>query len=276
MLKVQIKIFLFMSAAGFYITALSPSAAAEWVACLNGQVWVDQPLITAHDYDVHYASGGYLVFQDSVSQVVRYCMLIGPGWVVDGFRSVDAAPDTDQQTTVFILNRDWETRSFDMRDGKEVYLHQMDGRLFITDQPEEKPGQKVHILKNSWFDHVSGVSAAEYHRITRRADWYALWKRHRERGDAVPHVDFDSDMVIAIFAGERNSVDGVRLAEIREDNQSIYLYYKLAGIAQEESRKNDQPCSFYVLPRSSKKIVVFEGVPSEIGGPIQWLPVWER
>jgi hypothetical protein len=265
--------------AGFYVSNFTPIAMAQWVSCHDRQVWIDQPLISDQGYDVHYTAGEYLVFQDSMSQDIRHCFLIGPGWMLKGFQSVDTGPHSDEQTIIFAINRDLESRYFDMRDGKEVYLHQIDAHLFITDQAEEKPGTKVDILKNAWFDHVSKVAATQYHRVTNRGNWYSLWKLHRGRGEAVPHVDFDADMVIAVFTGEQSSNDrlGVRLAEIREDRKKIYIYYFLETAAvQEEPMPNFQPCAFYVIPRSSKKVVIFEGKPSKIGGPIQWLQVWEE
>jgi len=55
---------------------------------------------------------------------------------------------------------------------------------------------------------VSGVTSRDSFVIKDDGEWVGLWKRHTSNqfpGPPIPRVDFSSEMVVAVFAGERGS-----------------------------------------------------------------------
>ena len=108
-----------------------------------------------------------------------------------------------------------------------------------------------------------------------------LWQRHlgeEETGRydmynelAVPRIDFDRCMVIAIFEDKRFNCAGYRVKSISErDGALLFRYddmpYQTTGGADEVS-----PYGFFVLEKTSREIVVEENVQRRRGPPI-----WEE
>jgi len=68
----------------------------------------------------------------------------------------------------------------------------------------------------------SGVSAPR--RIVVRDDraWRALWSEHAGTSAAAPPVDFDTQMVAAVFAGDRPTPGyGVEITGVRRDGDTL-------------------------------------------------------
>lgn len=57
-------------------------------------------------------------------------------------------------------------------------------------------------VQRGWQGSDSAITVRGFERITQKYEWNALWKRHAP-GAAAPAVDFEREMVIAIFGGKR-------------------------------------------------------------------------
>ena len=149
----------------------------------------------------------------------------------------------------------------------------------------------------------SHVAEKRQYRITSEKEWRDLWRRHfghkpnEEQPLAplwtvpyVPDVDFDQCMVVAVFLGGSKNSAGVKTASVTEDRECLRLRFRdlayqtsiLPGPVPIDPRwaariKEIQdgavtPYGMFVLPRSSKPLVLEEGVPVNKGGP----PVWKE
>jgi hypothetical protein len=62
--------------------------------------------------------------------------------------------------------------------------------------------------------------------IRDQAAWAALWRRHTGSTDAAPPaVDFDREMVIAIFAGEGSASQAISIGRIAHRGLTLMVWY---------------------------------------------------
>lgn len=132
----------------------------------------------------------------------------------------------------------------------------------------------------------SHVSERGYFRITSLKDWTRMWQKHKglkqdEEYDlgfdraGLPLVDFDRFMVIAVFQGSGWNSAGLRAVSIVEEQERIVFRfddksYQTAG--PHGGGKQVTAYGFFVIPRSTKPVVLEENVQNLIGKP----PVWEE
>jgi hypothetical protein len=132
----------------------------------------------------------------------------------------------------------------------------------------------------------SHVTELAYHRITSTDDWARLWQRHKgQESDhpydlyydplALPQVDFDAFMVIAIFQGRGWNSAGLKAISISEAADRIVFRfddksYQTAG--PDGGGDKVAAYGFFVVPRSTKPVALEENVQELIGQP----PVWKE
>jgi len=132
----------------------------------------------------------------------------------------------------------------------------------------------------------SHVVQRQYHRITSTNNWTRLWQKHKtekvtDQYDlyydplTLPLIDFDRYMVIAIFQGSGWNSAGLTAVSIsEEDNRIIFRFddksYQTGG--PDGGGKKVAVYGFFVVPRSSKPVVLEENVQGILGKP----PVWEK
>lgn len=132
----------------------------------------------------------------------------------------------------------------------------------------------------------SHVAEHRYHRITSADDWMRLWQEHKAQKVTdqydmyydpltLPLIDFDGYMVIGIFQGNGWNSAGLRAVSISEENNRIIFRFDEKSYQTSGLNGGGQKVAaygFFVLPRSTKPVVLEENVQGLIGKP----PVWKE
>jgi len=135
----------------------------------------------------------------------------------------------------------------------------------------------------------SKIEDPTYLRISSREEFIRLFMRHlgKERqaydehynSPAMPQIDFDQCMVLAIFAGKSVNTVGLFADSIQElDGRILFRFrprcYQTLDFGNDTSggdgSNHANPFGFFVIPRSDKAIVVEEDVQNVIGSPPKW------
>jgi hypothetical protein len=132
----------------------------------------------------------------------------------------------------------------------------------------------------------SRVKEASYYRVTSEEEWVKIWRRHKGAKESkdydlfhnplgLPNVDFEKCMVIAIFQGSGWNSAGLKAVAVLEEKERIVLRfedksYQTFGPAPDGGGKQVTVYGFFVLPRSSKTVVLEENVENTIGDPPMW------
>ncbi len=123
-------------------------------------------------------------------------------------------------------------------------------------------------------------------RITSPDEWTRLWQEHKGKKPtgrydqfydplSLPAIDFDRYMVIVIFEGGSWQSAGVRVDSISEENERIVFRfsYKVYQVGPGDVEKKATAYGFFVVPRSTKPVVLEEGFHS-MNREVK--PVWEE
>ncbi|MBL9001324.1 MAG: hypothetical protein JNK25_09335 [Phycisphaerae bacterium] len=134
----------------------------------------------------------------------------------------------------------------------------------------------------------SGSFSAERVRgITRPADqasWRDVWTRHQgERAEKdsfgeviAPEIDWTNCMAVAIFEGLARNNRGLYVVGIEDQPERVLLRYdgrtyQTASFGDQPDRGNTvTPYGLFILPRSSKTLVIEENTQNLLGQP----PIW--
>jgi hypothetical protein len=147
---------------------------------------------------------------------------------------------------------------------------------------EEKPARPIVSISGAH----SAYAERAYFRATDAQALAEVWMRHLgkavpERYDyfynpaRIPEVDFDRYMVVAIFQGSSVNSAGVKVEEVLEDEARVVIRfadrsYQTAGV--DGGAEACRPYGFFVVPRTTKAVVLEENVQSYIGKP----PIWRE
>ncbi len=133
----------------------------------------------------------------------------------------------------------------------------------------QKGARRPLAIVASWHGDKSGIDAATHLRIGSAEEFAGLWKRHSEA--KAPDVDFKDSMVIAIFQGKGWNSGGVS-AEAQEDDAQIVVRYNDLSYQTMGGGNEVTAWGIFVLPRSTKAVIVEDNVQGLIGHP----PVWKE
>ena len=119
----------------------------------------------------------------------------------------------------------------------------------------------------------SKIDQPAYELVKSKPDWINLWLRHTRKPpkkdydefynpDRVPEVNFDKCMVIAIFSGKMTNVAALEAVSVTDGSTAIAFRfrersYQTAG--PNGGGKAATPYGLFIVPRSSKPVVVQEG-----------------
>lgn len=140
----------------------------------------------------------------------------------------------------------------------------------ITHMPESEPdpfgdktGEKGGV--RFWSGPESGVTEQCYLRITSRKEWKRLWRRHCDKW--TPRIDFEKQMVVAVFQEQGHNNNGVLPVSLDEDEHRVRLRFNNRGYCtqlpgrgtgSEPPETKVTPYGIFVIPRSSKSLVLEE------------------
>lgn len=126
---------------------------------------------------------------------------------------------------------------------------------------------------SEWSGANSRIEERTYVRISSEKEWEKLWERHLETER--PDVDFSRAMVIGIFKGKGMNSDGVVIASVAEDDDTIRFRFDDASYQTMGPGGGGRKVTAYglfALPRSGKPVVLEENVQGLLGHP----PVWRE
>ena len=130
----------------------------------------------------------------------------------------------------------------------------------------------------------SRVDKPAYHRVTSQQAWDNLWLSHLGKTEAdkfrehipVVTIDFEKNIVIAIFQGTSTNSRGLQITSVDEAKDFITLcfddisYQTAGGLGVGGGSVQVTPYAFVVVPRSSKVIVVKEDIQGLKDKPPEW------
>lgn len=133
----------------------------------------------------------------------------------------------------------------------------------------------------SFAGHDSLIHSREFVRVTTREAWSELWERHLGDGlpqtaqgwPQIPEVDFNQCEVIAFFRGDAWNTNGEIVDSITDRGRSILIRfdsstYQTAG--PDGGGVQVTPFGMWVIPATTKPIVIEENVQGMIGRPPKW------
>jgi len=139
----------------------------------------------------------------------------------------------------------------------------------------------------------SAIAEAAQQLVASQEDWDALWARHLgpdaidpETGEvspAAPDVDFDTQLVVAVFIGRGSTSSGLKLTSYTsEDDQLTIRFLNRSYQTTMRGRKSDEngeaereweerygsisAYGFFLLSRSDREIVLVQELRSMAGG----------
>lgn len=129
----------------------------------------------------------------------------------------------------------------------------------------------------------SQVKERSYRRAASEDEWIKIWQRHKGEKESkdydlfynplgLPSIDFEKCMVIAVFQGSGWNSAGLKAVAILEKKDRIVLRFQNKWYQTGPHAKQVTVYGFFVLPRSSKTVVLEENVQNIIGGK----PVWKE
>jgi hypothetical protein len=141
----------------------------------------------------------------------------------------------------------------------------------------------------------SEVAEAGHHLIAGKEEWTALWARHLgpesidpETGEvspAAPEVDFDTQLIVAVFIGRGSTSYGLKLVSYTSEGDELSIRYlnrsyqttvssrldsEEAKLEWEERYGHVSAYGFFLLPRDVREIVLFQ----DSRGMGQTVPKW--
>ena len=136
----------------------------------------------------------------------------------------------------------------------------------------------------------SKVAKSSFHCVRSLEDWAKIWAKHTGQEDVpyknwdneydvfynrlnLPLVDFDNYMVIGIFKGVGGNNAGLHVVAIDESDEQIRFRFqnKTYGTSGPNGGGKDvQAFGFFVVPASSKPIVIEEKVDRKGRGKTEW------
>lgn len=141
------------------------------------------------------------------------------------------------------------------------------------------PRQGVFKVLRQWTGADSGIKKASSRLIADQSAWTALWAEHvkREASERVnikaPDVDFENEIVLAVFAGETWNSRGYYVHDILQGAARYTLRVDEVTFQTEGPDGGGikvTPYGIYVLPRTAATVVLEENVQSLLGKPPLW------
>jgi hypothetical protein len=154
-------------------------------------------------------------------------------------------------------------------------------------QPGQAPVPGKEAARPALVEHIGAdgnIMGREFHRVLNASDWLDLWARHSgkqkkdlEWSESYPKVDFTRCMVVAFFRGKTVNTRGEGLSAVDEVDGVLRVRFWSSGyqtMSLEGQDKGVPAISYgiWVLPRSTKAVVVEENVQDLIGKP----PIWKE
>lgn len=126
----------------------------------------------------------------------------------------------------------------------------------------------------------SAIADQRFLCLTNPVQWKELWVEHQ--GDELnrtvqgspicPTIDFDRCLVIAVFRGDSWNCDGEFVHSIADREDDVLIRFDSQTYQTMKEGNRVTPFGIWVLPRTSKPIVLEENVQGILGKP----PIWKE
>jgi hypothetical protein len=144
----------------------------------------------------------------------------------------------------------------------------LSGRMATSAEQGERKKLKPCVSISGADSHINKPRCL---RITSIDEWTRLWQEHRGKKISVPYdffydplalplIDFEEYMVIAVFQGESWNSAGLTFDSITEENDKITFKYVGKGYQTVGESKKVSVYGFFIIPRSTKSLVLVEGM----------------
>ena len=130
-----------------------------------------------------------------------------------------------------------------------------------------------------WSGAQSKITEPAYMRISSDRKWRDLWLRHLgiepkdydelHNSPCIPTVDFGRFLAVAIFAGEENCTQGIRVRSVTEDAEVLRVRFSVRFYAHFR-KDTTYPFGILLLPRVPKSVVVEEQGANDPEGKSTW------
>lgn len=133
----------------------------------------------------------------------------------------------------------------------------------------------VSVLR-SWSGPNSGVKKARAEILTTEDQWKKTWAEHDPAAE-LPKIDFEREMVLAIFDGDSWNSRGFYVHELLVgDNAATIIRVDETTYQSMGEGNRVTPFGIFVITRTERPVTVEENVQGIIGKPPQWKPLTAR
>lgn len=155
-------------------------------------------------------------------------------------------------------------------------------KISFGEEFKEESGSEIKVI-DKYMGNKSKITDKQYYRILSEDDFVQLWQKHSDDMADMPKVDFDSNMVVAVFWGIIENYSGVRTGKVTESGDVIYFHftpmYYQTSVSTFDSNANQgydevQPYGIFVIPRINKRLILIHDF-YPIGGPVEMYVVKE-
>lgn len=172
---------------------------------------------------------------------------------------------------------------FEAATGKEVLLRSEGGETpVIHDLP--KPVLRGEIIEpmEGFCGDDSQILEPHIQLVSNVADFSALWQRHAGTLDRLPVVDFERQMVLAVFDGLRSNCNGIDIEYALDTGDYIEVFLRhwnyqshvsqadMDGKPWLDPNNNERPYGIHVLPKIAKPVQVKVDRRALIRSPSVW------
>ena len=106
---------------------------------------------------------------------------------------------------------------------------------------------------------VSGISTRERLTIKEETTWISVWSKHAQSSKSprvVPHVDFERDMVLAVFQGDKSGYnDMVHIEKVRLFKDKMVVLLGHQNLGAEHAKSTLRSYHIVSLPKTSLPVV---------------------
>lgn len=164
--------------------------------------------------------------------------------IQQGNRMIASAPEEEPETSA--ENSDEETPVSPFRGAPSV------GNPGVKAKPVETDMPVATIEKGT----KSGIRSVERVCINDEADFLSLWRRHRTgslKSDPAPSIDFEHNMVVAVFQGENSTDSGfIEIASVKLLPDKVLVVTKQSDDSNPKSESDRSTTNSFHIAKTTK------------------------
>ncbi len=246
-------------------------SSKDWVALPNGtRVAVDKGGAW-NGVKVYLSMTWNLVAVDETTKKTLWARSVGAYWNAFTFKEVTPEDGTKRWAV--------ELRPGGRRPdaGRRQYHDLRTGKKFEIPGLVQTPSGTAFDVRVTWRGDKSDIAKAYRVMITDEASWRKLQERMFPAYDPARFtvVDWESEVVFALSAGNSSNCSGYSAEEAYEDGGRVLLRLERVTFQTMNGFQKARPWAFVVLPRRAKAYEVEINSQGLIGGPPLWKQIYK-